>query len=84
MSTFRLVSDIPITHVHQKPHAMHPMMKDSGSQDGADSSQEKGEKKEKAKVMDSERHNEEKHNHKEKDRHNKEAKKHSYTEEERH
>ena len=81
MSTFRLVSDIPITHthVHQTPHAMHPMMKDWGSQDGKESSQEKGEKKEKAKVMDSERHNEEKHNHKEKDRH-----KHSYTEEERH
>ena len=63
---------------------MHAMKKDSGSQDWKESSLEKGEKKEKPKDMDSERHNEEKHNHKEKDRHNKEAKKHSYTEEERH
>ena len=62
----------------------HAMKKDSASQDGKESSQEKGEKKQKPKDMDNERHKEKKHNHKEKDRHNKEAKKHIHTEEERH
>ena len=37
---------------------MHAMKKDSGSQDWKESSLEKGEKKEKPKDMDSERHNE--------------------------